>query len=84
MGPINELRQWVERNPVTETGKKKTIQIDNTRQQNATNRKCGFCDVTGHKRNDCTEVKDPVKHKKIMSSKNLFFNCLKYGHRAAD
>ena len=23
MGPINELRQWVERNPVTETGKKK-------------------------------------------------------------
>ena len=64
--------------------KKKTIQIDNTRQQNATNRKCGFCDVTGHKRNDCTEVKDPVKHKKIMSSKNLFFNCLKYGHRAAD
>ena len=33
---------------------------------------------------DCTEVKDPVKCRQIVSSKKLCFNCLKYRHRAAD
>ena len=59
----NALRQWVLRNPVTETGKEKSpIRREknfNTRQQNATNRKCVFSDGTGCRVNDCTEVKDP-------------------------
>ena len=48
---IDALRQWVETNPVTETGKEKPpTRRDknfNTRQQNTTNRKCVFCDGTG-------------------------------------
>ena len=56
----------------------------NTLQQNATNRKCVLCDLTRHRINDCTEVKDPVRRRQIVSSKKLNFNCLKYGHRTAD
>ena len=56
----------------------------NTRQQNATNRKRVLCDSTGHKINDCTEVKDSVKRRQIVSSKNLYFNCLKNSHCGAD
>ena len=37
--------------------------------RNATNRKCVFCDVTGHRLNECTDVKDPVKRGQIGSSK---------------
>ena len=85
---IDALRQWVERNPVTEIGKEKPpIRRDknfNTRQQNTTDRKCVLCDGTGHRINDCTGVKDPVKRRHIVSSKKLCFNCLKYGHCAAD
>ena len=86
---IDALRQSsVERNPVAETGKEKpSILRDknfSTHQQNATNRKCVFCDGTGHKINDCTGVKDPVKRRQIVSSKKLCFNCLKYGHPTAD
>ena len=33
---------------------------------------------------DCTEVKDPVKCRQVVSSKKLYFNYLKYGRRAAD
>ena len=75
------------RNPVTETGKEKPpIRRDknfNTRQQNATDRKCVFCDGTGHRLNDCSEAKDPVKRRQIVSSKKLCFNCLKYVHHTA-
>ena len=85
---IDALRQSVERNPVAETGKEKpSILRDKNfspRQQNATNQKCVFCDGTGHKINDCTGVKDPIKRRQIVSSKKLCFNCLKYGHRTAD
>ena len=85
---IDALRQWVKRRPVTETWKEKpSLGRDknfNTLQQNATNRKCVLCDLTGHRINDCTEVKDPVKRRQVVSSKKLSFNCLKYGHRAAD
>ena len=85
---IDALRQWVERNPVTEAVKEKPpTRRDknfNTRQKNATSRKCVFYDGTGHRTNDCTEVKDPVKRRQIVSSEKLCFSCLKYGHRAAD
>ena len=85
---IDALRQWVVRNPVTETGKEKPpTRRDknfNIRQQNATNRKCVFCDGTGLRINDCTEVKNSAKRRQIVRSRKLCFNCLKYGHRATD
>ena len=59
----------------------------NTRPQNATNLKYVFCDGTRHRISDCTEVKDRIfqtEDRKIMSSKKLCFNCLKYENRAAD
>ena len=63
---------------MTETGKEKPpIRRDknfNTRQQNATNRKCVFCNGTGHRLNDCTDVEDPIKRRQIMSSKKLCFS----------
>ena len=54
---IDALRQQVEGNP---TRRDKNFK---TRQQNATNRKCVFCDSIGHRINDCTEVKGPVKRR---------------------
>ena len=84
---IDALRQWVERSLVAETRKDKPpIRRDknfSTRQQNATNWKCVFCDGTGHKINDCTLVKDPVKRRQIVGPKKLSFNYLKCCHRAA-
>ena len=62
---IDALRQWVQRNLVTETWKEKPpIRWDrnfNTRQQVATNRKCVFCDGTGYRINDRTEVKRKIQ-----------------------
>ena len=83
---VDALRQWVERNPVT-VEEKPPIHRDknsNTSQQNAANRESVFCDGTGHLINDCTEEKDPVKCRQIVSSKKLCFHCLKHGHREAD
>ena len=74
--------------PVTETVEEKTpIRRDknfNTSQENATNRECVFCDGTGHRINDWTEVNDSAKCRQIVSSKKLCFNCLNSGHSEAD
>ena len=46
---IYALRKWVERNPITGTGKEKPPICGDknlyTRQQNSTNRKCMYCDI---------------------------------------
>lgn len=64
---LDALRQWAKRNPVTDTGNEKPpIRRDkyfNTRQQNAANWKCVFCDRMGHRLNDCAEVRDSVEHR---------------------
>ena len=65
------IKKWVERNPVTKAEKN-----CNTYQQNATNRKYVFSDGTGHRINDYTEVKDPVKRRQIVNLRKLCFNCL--------
>ena len=61
-----------------------TAKTHNFKIKNGINWKCVFCDCTGHRLNDCTEVKDPVKRRKIVDSMKLCFNNLKYGYRAAD
>ena len=69
---IDALREWVKRNPVTETGKEKPPNWRdknfNTREQNETNWKCVFCEGSGNRINDCTDVKDPLKRRQIVSS----------------
>ena len=53
------------------------IRISKTRQRNATNRKCLFCDDTVHKLKDFTKVKDLVKRRQKVSWEKFVFQMSK-------
>ena len=88
---IQAVLQWTERNPVpTESMRpeiylrKKTEKAYTSQQNKQSNVKCAYCNKEEHKTNNCEAIKDVSERKKILSKKQLCFNCTKTGHRASD
>ncbi|XP_065654578.1 uncharacterized protein LOC136081209 [Hydra vulgaris] len=45
---------------------------------------CIYCGLQNHKSEDCTKVLNVARHKEILTSKRLCYNCIGYGHSAAN
>ena len=45
---------------------------------------CIYCGLQNHKSEDCTKVLNVARRKEILTSKRLCYNCIGYGHSAAN
>lgn len=77
------LGRWTERNPISNGFGRKEKNF-NTHDEKQYKSRCVYCNKEEHKSNNCDTVKDIEERKKIMSKKQLCFNCTKGDHRAGD
>ena len=94
---VEALRQWVERNPVSNKddkhdsksgyrGGRSTGYRDRAyhAKQSETKRVCVYCESAEHKSKDCTKVVSVTDRRKFLQEKHLCFNCTGAKHLAAD
>ena len=92
---VEALRKWTERNPVkNQSEKEKPPQLPYKRDKNFNTRQeerearpprsCVYCDAIDHRSVDCKKVERTVDRKKLLSSKQLCFNCARPNHKAVE
>ena len=94
---VEALRKWTERNPIKTITEKhvtkhpqspfKRERNFNTRQEDRevkNLRACVYCDGVDHRSVDCKKYERTVDRKKLLSSKQLCFNCTRPNHRASE
>ena len=94
---VEALRQWVERNPVSNKDDKhdsksgywgghSTGYRDRAyyAKQTETKRVCVYCESAEHKSKDCTKVVSVTDRQKFLQERHLCFNCTGAKHLAAD
>ena len=87
---IEALRKWTERNPVQNERRgeyinpKEKIKTYMARQEGPPQATCVYCNQEDHKGIVCEKFKDMKDRQKILSEKQLCFNCVKRGHRASE
>ena len=81
------LRQWVKRNPVTESEPRKDDYRKKLFHANRGEQKllgCIYCGDVNHKAVSCTKVVTQSERKQILAKKGLCFNCATKFHRASE
>jgi len=81
------LRQWVKRNPVTESDPRKDDYRKKLFHANRGEQKfsgCIYCGDVNHKAVSCTKVVTQSERKQILAKKGLCFNCATKFHGASE
>lgn len=82
---VENLRKYVERNPLPNEPKK---DYSNNRKEKLLNtkqhwKKCAYCESSDHKASDCKNVENISERKKILLTKKLCFNCTGKHHQVS-
>jgi hypothetical protein len=95
---VEALRKWTERNHIKAASSEKHVtkhpQFPFTRERNFNTsqenrevinpRACVYCDGTDHRSVDCRKFERTFERKKLLSSKQLCFNCARPNHKASE
>ncbi|XP_028404021.1 uncharacterized protein LOC114526636 [Dendronephthya gigantea] len=94
---VKALEKWTVRNPIKPSNEKHAMKPPqfplkrernfNTRQEDRevrNPRACVYCDGADHRSVDCKKVELTVDRKKLLSSKQLCFNCARPNHKASE
>ena len=93
---VQALRKWTERNPLKQDersvekssfGSQPTLKKTKTfqaRQQETKTKPCVYCEETGHKPSDCGKLATLREQKRVLTEKQLCFNCTGTKHKAVE